>query len=251
MRARDAYAQAHLRGARFLDAEHDLASHVADASRGGRHPLPPATAFAITLGRLGIGPETDVVICDDQGGVNAAARAWWMLRALGHTRAYVLDGGLAAARAAGLPFTAEVPPPAPRAAYPADRWLGPTVALEEVDAVRLDPRFRVLDVRAAVRFRGEQEHIDPIAGHIPGAVNLPLTENLGASGCFRSAEALRATYAALLGDVPPGRLIVYCGSGVTACHTLLALERAGLPGARLYVGSWGEWCRRPALPRAP
>jgi thiosulfate/3-mercaptopyruvate sulfurtransferase len=244
-KAKAAYAAQHLAGARFIDLDHDLAAHPDDPAQGGRHPLPAPAAFAAALARLGLDPTRPVVVYDDQGGANAAARAWWMLRSVGFPRVYVLDGGLKAALAAGLPTESGEPDAAPELhAQSIDRYARPQATLEDVDARRLDPSFRVLDVRAATRYRGEQEPIDPIAGHIPGAVNLPLSENLDAEGRFKDAAALRAQYEALLGDVPPERLIVHCGSGVTACHTLLALERAGLTGAALYVGSWSEWCRR-------
>jgi thiosulfate/3-mercaptopyruvate sulfurtransferase len=151
----------------------------------------------------------------------------------------VLDGGM---RAAGLALTTDVPTPTPRAPYPADAWQRPTVDMNEVDARRNDPEWKVLDVRSVPRYRGETEPIDPIAGHIPGAINLPYTENLDGD-FFKASDALRTQYQQLLGETPVDRLIVHCGSGVTACHTLLALEAAGLEGASLYVGSWSEWCR--------
>jgi thiosulfate/3-mercaptopyruvate sulfurtransferase len=140
--------------------------------------------------------------------------------------------------------TADVPDPAPREPYPATAWTRPTVDLRRVDELRRDDAWKVLDVRSAERYRGETEPIDPIAGRIPGAVNLPFAENLE-EGHFKSAKALRKQYERLLDGTPPDHLIVHCGSGVTACHTLLALEAAGLEGAALYVGSWGEWCRNP------
>nr|WP_255663138.1 rhodanese-like domain-containing protein [Myxococcus sp. RHSTA-1-4] len=143
-----------------------------------------------------------------------------------------------------LPDVDERPP------YPADTWRLPTADIDEVERARLSPSMRVLDVRAAVRFRGEQEPIDPVAGHIPGAHNVPLSENLE-GGRFKSRDALRALYAPILSGSSPEQLIVHCGSGVTACHTLLALQRAGLTGAKLYVGSWSEWCRNPERPRVP
>jgi thiosulfate/3-mercaptopyruvate sulfurtransferase len=166
-----------------------------------------------------------------------------MLRALGHHRISVLDGGLQAALEAGLPLTAEpvaieaLPP------YPADRWRLPLVDAEAVDALRRDSGRKLLDARSPERWRGENETLDPVPGHIPGALNLYWADNLGPDGRFKSPEALRAQYEAILDGTPPERLAVHCGSGVTACHDLLALEVAGLPGAALYVGSWSEWCR--------
>ena len=228
-RSREAYEANHIDGALHADLETQLSSardpgH--DPARGGRHPLPPLERWLRQVAEWGITPETRVIVYDDQNGANAAARVWWMLRAIGIEDVEVLNVGRASAR-----------PPERAEARPA-LWQLPTVTIEEVDRLRHDPSWRVLDVRAAPRFRGETEPIDPVAGHIPGAVNLPYTENVG-----KSPEELRAMYEQLLGDVPPERLIVHCGSGVTACHTLLALEMAGLHGASLYVGSWGEWCR--------
>ncbi|MFL6247736.1 MAG: sulfurtransferase [Thermoanaerobaculia bacterium] len=220
-------------------------SAVQDPARGGRHPLPPLERWLAQLGAWGIGPEAYVVIHDDQFGANAAARAWWMLRAVGHERVWVLDGAPASSPADLAASRAATPCPP----YPATAWQRPTVDLPRVDELRLDPEWKVLDVRSRERFRGETEPIDPIAGHIPGAVNLPFAENLE-NGRFKSPRALRTMYEELLGGTPPDHLVVHCGSGVTACHTLLALEAAGLDGAALYVGSWGEWCRND-LPREP
>jgi thiosulfate/3-mercaptopyruvate sulfurtransferase len=240
-RGREAYAAGHLEGARSADVDFELSARD-DPSRGGRHPLPPLERWLHQLGAWGIGPSTQVVAYDDQLGANAAARAWWMLRAVGHEHVSVLEGGFQAAVAHGLRVTTEAPPIDPLPPYPAERWLRPTVDIDAVNVLRTDPNWKVLDVRSAPRFRGETEPIDPVAGHIPGAVNLPFSENLDGAR-FRSPEELRARYAALLGDTDPRHLVVHCGSGVTACHTLLALEIAGLEGASLFVGSWSEWCR--------
>jgi thiosulfate/3-mercaptopyruvate sulfurtransferase len=248
---RSDYADGHLRGAQHADLDTQLSAardDGADPARGGRHPLPPLERWSRQLGAWGIRPETHVVIYDDQLGANAAARAWWMLRAVGHERASVVDGGLAAAIAEGLELTTELPLVEPRAPYPVDIWRQPTVDMATVDALRSDARWKVLDVRSRERFRGETEPIDPVAGHIPGAVNLPFAENMH-DGRFKSPHDLRAMYENLLGGTDVEKLVVHCGSGVTACHTLLALEAAGLHGASLYVGSWGEWCRND-LPRA-
>lgn len=246
------YREGHLSGAQRADLETHLSGARdagADPARGGRHPLPSIERWAAQLGVWGIAPETSVVIYDDQNGANAAARAWWMLRGAGHEATAVLDGGFAAAVAAGVPVTSDVALTTSAPNYPATRWLRPTVDLAAVDAIRADRERVLLDVRAAPRFRGETEPIDPIAGHIPGAVNLPFAENLE-GGLFKRPEVLRAMYTELLDGRSSDRLVVHCGSGVTACHTLLALEAAGLDGAALYVGSWGEWCRND-LPREP
>jgi thiosulfate/3-mercaptopyruvate sulfurtransferase len=237
-----AYAAGHLEGALHADLERDLSRATAegfDPAQGGRHPLPDLRVWRDTLGRWGIEPETAVVCYDDQGGANAAARAWWMLRATGHERVRVLDGGLAAAQEAGMPLATDAPEVQGAAPYPASHWQWTTADISVVEKLAMHPEWTVLDVRAAARYRGEAEPIDPVAGHIPGAVNLPYTENLGADGRFKPFEALRALY----GGLDPARLVVHCGSGVTACHTLLAMDQAGLPGGALFVGSWGEWCR--------
>ena len=233
-RSRDAWEAGHLEGAIHADPERQLAA-PGDPAKGGRHPLPPLDQWLRQVAEWGITPETRVLVYDDQNGANAAARAWWMLRAIGHEHVEV--------------WSAEAAPPhcdsresesgGVASALPTpDTWQLPTVTMEQVDRLRTDPNWRVLDVRSRERFRGETEPIDPIAGHIPVAINLPYTENIG-----KSPEELRAMYEELLGGVPPERLVVHCGSGVTACHTLHALDKAGLHGASLYVGSWSEWCR--------
>jgi len=247
----EAYAAGHLRSAFRADLERDLsAAHAPDAnpSRGGRHPLPSIEAWTGTLAHWGITPATRVVVYDDQAGAHAAARAWWMLRSIGHEYVALLDGGFAAAVRAGMEVTTDIPVAAPRGLYPATEWKSPTVDMRRVDELRHDRSWKVLDVRSRERFRGETEPIDPVPGHIPGAINLPFADNLE-DGRFKPAPMLRAQYEELLGDTPPDHLIVHCGSGVTACHTLAALEAAGLEGASLYVGSWGEWCRNP-LPQS-
>jgi len=242
----DEYLAGHLPGAQYASLEQDLSTATDpghDPARGGRHPLPPVAQFAARLGKWGIEPDTEVGLYDGSGGGNAAARLWWMLRALGHARVFVLDGGLQAALATGLTLTVQRPAVALLPPYPAERWQLPMVDAEAVETLRQDPTRKLLDVRSAERWRGETEPFDPVAGHIPGSVNLAWNENVGPDGRFKSPAALRAQYAALLEGTPPERLAVHCGSGVTACHTLLAMEVAGLSGAALYVGSWSEWCR--------
>jgi thiosulfate/3-mercaptopyruvate sulfurtransferase len=256
-----AYAAGHLPGARHAQLERDLAAPAPDPARGGRHPLPSPSSFAATLGRWGIGPSSRVVAYDDQNGANAAARFWWLMRAVGHRDVRVVDGGLAALRDAGLPLTTDEPVIEPRSPYPiagpmagplaVEGPLGAVADIDEVERARGAADRRVIDVRAAFRFRGDSEPFDPIAGHIPGARNAPYADNLQPDGTFKSADELRALLSGALDGIAPAQTIVHCGSGVTACHTLLALERAGLPGARLYVGSWSEWCRRPDRARDP
>ena len=246
-----AYAAGHLAGARHAQLERDLAAPVADPARGGRHPLPEPAAFAAALGRWGIAPDTRVIAYDDQNGANAASRLWWLLRAIGHRGVQVVDGGLAALRDAGFALTTEPPVVEPRPPYPIGGSIAGTVDIDEVERARGDSDRRVIDVRAAFRYRGDSEPFDPIAGHIPGARNAPYADNLRADGTFKSADELRALLTAALDGIAPSDTIVHCGSGVTACHTLLAMDRAGLTGARLYVGSWSEWCRNPERAREP
>ncbi|BDG05717.1 sulfurtransferase [Anaeromyxobacter oryzae] len=244
---RTAYTAGHVPGALHAD----LNVHLSSASEpsfnpamGGRHPLPSLAAWTALLGAWGVGPETTVVIYDAANGSNAAARMWWMLRAVGHERVCVLDGGLESALRAGLQLVTEDPSsPAQRAAYPCGNWQRPRVGIADLEQVLQDPSWKVLDVRARERWRGEVETLDPVAGRIPGTVNLPFAENLEPDGRFKSSAALREKYLAVLGGTPPARVVVHCGSGVTACHTLLALEIAELDGASLYVGSYSEWCR--------
>src|SRR6266567_1453736 len=213
----EVYASGHLAGALHADLNVRLSSAsepTFDPAKGGRHPLPALARWAGQLGAWGIGPDTRVVAYDGAAGGNGACRLWWMLRAVGHAHVAVLDGGVQAATAAGLALTrAETPPVPALAPYPGDGWQRPTV------------------------------HLDPVAGRIPGSLNLPFSENLSPAGRYKTREALRQLYLEFLGGTGPEHLVVHCGSGVTACHTLLALELAGLGGSALYVGSYSEWCR--------
>lgn len=239
----DAYAAGHLIGARHADLNVDLSAASDpgfDPRHGGRHPLPPLARFTALLGQWGITPQSKVVIYDAADASNAAARAWWMLRAVGHENVSVVDGGFAAL--SSFPMTTDRPPIASAPPYPATSWQLPTFDIGQIDELRRDANWKVLDVRSTPRFEGLTEPFDPIAGHIPGAMNLPYAENMR-DGRFKSPAELRTQYQELLGDTPVDHLVVHCGSGVTACHTLLALEHAGLRGAALYVGSWSEWCR--------
>lgn len=241
--AKKRYADAHLEGAIHVDLEKDLSQPVTDASEGGRHPLPPVKDFAALLGKLGINTSTHVVVYDDKAGANAASRFWWMLRSLGHENVQVLDGGLAAAIKEGLKATNIVIDPVAKPAYPADKWELPMVDINKVEEVVTDPAWMVIDVREAYRYRGESEPIDLTAGHIPGAVNIPYPDNLDSEGNFLSPAELADKYKKAIGDRETDHVIVHCGSGVTACHTLLAMEQAGIKGAQLYIGSWSEWSR--------
>ncbi|HEY1115470.1 MAG TPA: sulfurtransferase [Chitinophagaceae bacterium] len=239
--AKEAYHSSHLDGALYIDLEEELSKKGPSPAVGGRHPLPPVEQFAALLGTLGVQPTSHVVVYDDKAGANPAARLWWMLRALGHETVQVLDGGMEGALAAGYPANAETVTPTPVAPYPAKSWGLPMAGVEEVERAAADKNLMVIDVRDAVRYRGEKEPIDKIAGHIPGAVNLPFSNNLNAQGRFRDPQELRQFYSDALGDKRPDNIIVHCGSGVTACHTLLAMDYAGLSIPKLYVGSWSEW----------
>jgi len=244
-----AYEAAHVPGAIRVDIESDL-SNVGNPTSGGRHPLPPLDRWLARLGEWGVTPSTPVILYDAAGGGMAAARAWWMLRAIGHEPLAVVDGGWQALRRAGVPVEAGNANVTPVGPYPSkiDHW--PTVDATFVERVRRDPRWRLIDARAPERYAGKVEPLDPVAGHIPGAQNLYWQSQLDDHSVFDSSIRLRERYAAILGDVPPDQVVCYCGSGVTACHLLLAMDACGLGGARLYVGSWSEWCRQDR-PRAP
>jgi len=245
---RQAYAAGHLPGAVFADIEHVLSGprHGPDGVFLGRHPLPQREALAEALRGFGIGDATQVVAYDAHGGM-FAARLWWLLRWLGHEAVAVLDGGMAAWQALGQPLSDEVTA-RPPGDFTVRAPLVPTVTVAEVLG-NLDSRQRiVIDARAADRFRGENETIDPVGGHIPGARNRFFKDNLQPDGSFKPAGQLREEFGALIDD--PAQAIMQCGSGVTACHNLLALEVAGMPGAALYPGSWSEWVGDPKRPVA-
>lgn len=242
--AYERYAANHLEGALHADLDRDLTKKPIDPAYGGRHPLPEVKDFTAFLGKLGITPSSRVVVYDDKSGANAAARFWWMLRAVGHKYVQVVDGGLDAIIRAGLSMSSVKHEPAAALPYPADSWALPTVRIDDVAKAAANRDALVIDVREAYRYRGESEPIDLIAGHIPGAVNIPYLNNLADDGGFRFGDELASQYRNALGTRDPTKVIVHCGSGVTACHTLLALEQAGIKGANLYVGSWSEWSRR-------
>jgi thiosulfate/3-mercaptopyruvate sulfurtransferase len=238
------YLKAHLPGARFMHMDEDLAGPA--TGKNGRHPLPDPAVFARKLGAAGVGPDTQVVAYDAHGAVNAS-RLWWMLRWLGHDAVAVLDGGFGKWLREERPVTAEVPRPAPARFEPRLRPLA-------VDAgfllARLqDPGMKLVDARSGERYRGEVEPIDPVAGHIPGSLNRFVRENLD-GGAFKPPAQLRAEFEQLLAGLQPEAVVHSCGSGVAACHNLLAMEIAGLAGSRLYPGSWSEWIADPARPRA-
>ena len=241
--ARAAYREAHIKGASYIDLESDL-SEAGDPRSGGRHPLPPLDRWRQRVGAWGITPSTPVLIYDAVNSGMAAARAWWMLDALGHQPIAVVDGGLAALQIAGAQIErGDAPRVSPSVSYPARTPSWPSVDSSFVDRVRVDGAWRVIDARAPERYAGTSEPIDPVAGHIPGAHNLYWQTQVGEAGRLVDRSVLRARYAEILRDVPPDRVVCYCGSGVTACHLLLAMSACGLRGAQLYVGSWSEWCR--------
>jgi thiosulfate/3-mercaptopyruvate sulfurtransferase len=239
-----AFAAGHIPGAVFAHLDRDLSGPV--TSESGRHPLPRPERLADTFGRWGIDEDTQIVAYD-QGNGAFAARLWWLARFLGDARAAVLNGGLAGWHAAGLPLTAAAPVRPPR------RFIGrPDLSLAvssaEVARALEQAGIVLVDARAADRFAGRNETIDPVAGHVPGARNHPFGENLDGEGRFLAPEELARRWRRTLSGAAPASVVSMCGSGVTACHNLLAMELAGLAGARLYGGSWSEWIRDPARP---
>lgn len=237
------YLTKHIKGARFIDLDKDLADIGEDAAFGGRHPLPAVEKFAETLSGLGISEGAHVVVYDDKNGANAAARAWWMLKSFGFENVQVLDGGIQSAEKEGVEFSSGEEIFEKSSVIKKEGWLLPVKELEDVENEISNDSSTVIDVRDAYRYKGESEPIDLVAGHIPGAINIPFSENLDENGNFLKPEVLKEKYTELLKDQPQ-HLIIHCGSGVTACHTILALEYAGFPISDLYVGSWSEWSRR-------
>jgi thiosulfate/3-mercaptopyruvate sulfurtransferase len=240
---RAAYLAAHLPGARFMHLDEDLSAPK--NGRNGRHPLPNAETLTVKFGGLGISKDTHVVAYDGSGGP-FAARLWWLLRWLGADKVQVLDGGVAAWSAAGGELVSELAPIAPAVfvATPNDAC---HVSAQDVLTNIESAEFQVVDARSAERFVGIGETLDPVGGHIPEAANRFFMLNLH-DGQFKSPDVLREEWGVLLGDLSPAELVHQCGSGVTACHNLLALEVAGLVGGRLYPGSWSEWCSDPTRP---
>jgi thiosulfate/3-mercaptopyruvate sulfurtransferase len=243
-----AYRAGHIPGAVYAHLDRDLSSPITPTT--GRHPLPDAARFAETLGRWGLTSDTQVIAYDTDNSAYAA-RLWWLLRWVGHRTVAVLDGGFKAWTAAGLPIDAQIPVRAPtnfEVRPDRDAWLDTRQVQERLQ----QPEWRLLDARAPERFAGAVEPIDTIAGHVPGALNHPFATNLGPDGRFASAGELRQRYQAsqAAGDraIADDHTIVMCGSGVTACNLLLAMEAAGKRGARLYAGSWSEWIREPSRP---
>jgi thiosulfate/3-mercaptopyruvate sulfurtransferase len=240
------YAAGHIPGALYAHLDRDLSGPVTPAT--GRHPLPDPHAFALWLSANGVSDHTQLITYD-QGNGAYAARFWWLSRWVGIRTVAVLDGGFAGWRAAHLPHDAAIRGRTPGRLTPridSGAWL----TTESVDDLRRRPGNLLIDARGQERFAGRNETLDPVAGHVPGARNHPFLDNLGVDGRFRSPEALRQRWSTIVGSLPPSAVIAMCGSGVTACHNLLALEHAGLPGGRLYAGSWSEWIRDARRPIA-
>ena len=242
---RKEYETAHIPGAVYAHLEQDLSGEIIPGTTG-RHPLPHPDDFALTLGRWGIGADTQVVAYDDAGGA-FAARLWWMLHWLGHDAAALLDGSWSRWQKLNLPEMKGIEVRQERAFKPmVNRNM--VANLGEVDLARSSPHGLVIDSRSSERFRGENETIDTVAGHIPGAVCLPYQDNLNDEGLFLSVDELKLRFNAILGDIPVEDSIFYCGSGVSAAHNILAMTEARLPMGRLYVGSWSEWIVDPLRP---
>lgn len=243
---REDYQKAHIPGAVYAHLDQDLSGEKTPIT--GRHPLPDEPALVETFSRLGIGENTQVVVYDTAGS-SFADRLWWLLHAYGHRAAAVLDGGFQKWVAENRPVASGIET-RPLAAFHA--FFQPELILSaaEVEKIRQDPGWKLIDARMRERFTGASETIDPVAGHIPGAKNRYYGENLNAQGTFKDAEQLRIEYEQLLGGTDPEHVVVYCGSGVTSTHHILAMELAGLKGARLYPGSWSEWIRDPNRPVA-
>jgi thiosulfate/3-mercaptopyruvate sulfurtransferase len=238
------YRTGHLPGAHFLHLDRDLSG--AKTGCNGRHPLPDVATLAEKLRKLGMNQDSQVVVYD-QGNGAMAARLWWLCRWLGHARVAVLDGGYAKWQAEGLPLSSQ----SPEAVNGDFQERTASDCLRDCEWLLShlgDAGNVIVDARTADRFAGENETLDPLGGHIPGAINRPWPNNLAADGCFKSAEVLRAEFQSLLGNVAPTAIVNQCGSGVTACHNILAMEVAGLSGSRLYPGSWSEWCADPSRP---
>ena len=261
--ARENYLQNHIKGARFIDLDKDLAEIGENAAFGGRHPLPKISKFAETLQKLGISEDSHIVVYDTSNGANAAARCWWMLKSFGVEKVQVLSGGFKTAEKTGIPLKSGEEFFEKTSFILKENWSWPISTLEEVEKEIAENSATVIDVRDAYRYRGESEPIDLVAGHIPGAINIPFSENLDENGEFLSPEILKEKYQQFLADASTPfsmtkKLIIHCGSGVTACHTILALDYAGfvtlstdrksadevLEVPNLYVGSWSEWSRR-------
>lgn len=241
--AKENYLKKHLKGAYFIDINTELADIKEDLSNGGRHPLPTLEQFSKVLSKFGVTPDTHIIIYDHANGANAAARFWWMLKSVGHKKAQVLDGGIQHAIKVGSPINSDKEKLPKTTDYTCKNWKLPIASMDRVETLSQQKNGYIIDVREAQRYNGETEPFDPIAGHIPDARNIPFSENLTDNGLFLSQETLQKKYAPIFEKYKPEEIVVHCGSGVTACHTLLAMNYAGFQIPSLYVGSWSEWCR--------
>lgn len=241
--AKSNYDTKHLEGAIFVDLNTQLAEIKDDLSIGGRHPLPTIKNFAKTLSNLGISVNSHVVIYDDKNGSNAAARFWWMLKSIGHEKVQVLNGGMQEAVKNNFPISSKLEISNKTDLYKHDNWKLKTAEIEEVENILHSKNHIIIDVRDVERYNGITEPIDLIAGHIPGAINVPFTENLDKNGLFLAPKFLKQKYEKVFGNVKSENIIIHCGSGVTACHSLLAIAFAGFEIPKLYVGSWSDWSR--------
>ena len=243
-KGRRGYEAAHIPGAVYADLESDLSDPTQKGALG-RHPLPTDAQLSAAFSRWNLTPDTHVIAYDDANGALAAARLWWLLRVADHKHASVLDGGFAAWRAAGLPLESGTEPVSDaKIAVKLDRH--EVVFIDELEKKLHEGTIVLVDARAAPRYRGEVEPIDPKAGHVPGAINRPFSDNLDANGRFKSPEHLRGEFYALIGAFNPWQVVHMCGSGVTACHNLLAMEAAGMMGSRVFAPSWSGWISDPA-----
>ncbi|MEW6502968.1 MAG: sulfurtransferase [Chloroflexota bacterium] len=238
------YQLGHIPGSVYAHLDHDLSAPPSPET--GRHPLPSPSEFSITLERLGVSNNSQVVALDTSGG-SFAARLWWMLKWLGHNSVAVLNGGWNAWKSAGF-FIAQGIENKPRGKFVPNPQIGKFITTPEMVELIRNPAFKVIDARAPERYRGEIEPLDPVAGHIPGSINRFHEKNLARAGRLKPPEILRKEFEEILAGTPPSQVIVYCGSGVTSCHHLLAMEYAGIQGAKLYAGSWSEWIRDPDRP---
>lgn len=241
--AQSNYKQKHLDGAIFVDLNSQLADIKEDVSKGGRHPLPIIENFSKLLSTLGITPKTHIILYDYKTGANAAARMWWMLKSVGHEKVQVLDGGFQEAEKQNFPINSNSVNSTPTEEYKIENWKLPLATLIEVEKASKNISNLIIDVRESARYNGEIEPIDLISGHIPNAINIPFSTNLDENGLFLSPEILREKYKNIFKNNAPNEIIVHCGSGVTACHTLLAMDYARFEIPKLYVGSWSEWSR--------
>jgi len=241
--AQSNYNQKHVDGAIFVDLNSQLADIKDDVSIGGRHPLPSIENFSKLLSSIGITAEKHIVLYDDKYGSNAASRMWWMLKSIGHEKVQVLNGGLQEAEKHNFLINSKIVSPIPATEYEIEKWKLPLATIDEVENASINQDGLIIDVREAQRFNGEVEPIDLIAGHIPNAINIPFASNLDENGLFLSSEKLKEKYKSIFENKKSSEIIVHCGSGVTACHTLLAMAYAGFEIPKLYVGSWSEWSR--------